>query len=190
MTLFRTVAPAAEPLTLAEAKAHMRVAHAVEDDLIAGLIRAAREEVERATGLALINQSWRLVLDGWPKGGTVLFRRGPVREVLSVTVFGADGGASLIAAETYQADTISDPARLHLEDRPPPGTALNGIEIDFTAGYGEAGTDVPDLLKRALLMLVAHWYEFRGIYGADSQPVSLPESYLRLIAAHKGPRLR
>ena len=63
MTLFRTVEPALEPVTLAEAKAHMRLGHDSEDALIAGLIRAARDEVERTTGTALIDQDWRLALD-------------------------------------------------------------------------------------------------------------------------------
>ena len=189
MTLFRTVDPAAEPLSTAEAKAHLRIAHDSEDTLLAGLVRAAREEVERATGLALIDQSWRLVLDGWPAGGLALLRRTPVREVLSVTVYDDQGAASVLAPGSYALDAVSAPARLYFTDRPSPGLVLNGIEVDFTAGFGEAGTDVPDLLKRAMLILVAHWYEFRGAFGADSQPVSLPGEYRRLIAAYRTPRL-
>lgn len=189
MTLFRTVEPAVEPITLAEAKAHLRIAHDSEDDLLSGLIRAARQEVEQATGSALIEQSWRLVLDAWPEGNVVQLKRSPVRQVLSVTVFDADGAASVLAPQDYQLDAMSSPARLYLRSRPEPGLLLNGIEIDFSVGHGEAGTDVPDLLKRAVLILVAHWYEFRGAYGPDSQPVSIPEEYRRLIAGWRGPRL-
>ena len=162
MTLFRTVEPAAEPVTLAEVKAHLRLTHASEDDLLAGLIRAAREDLERTTGMALIDQTWRLVLDSWPSQGCALLTRHPVREILSVTVFGTEGEASLIDPADYQVDTLSRPARLHFETRPEPLRILNGIEIDFSAGFGEAGTDVPDLLKRAILVLVGHWYEFRA----------------------------
>ncbi|MGF7007408.1 head-tail connector protein [Aminobacter sp. BE322] len=87
MTLIRTSAPAVEPVTLLEAKAHLRIAHVSEDALIGGLIRAAREDVERTTGLALIDQAWRLVLDGWPPGDAVTIARYPVRLILSVTTF-------------------------------------------------------------------------------------------------------
>jgi uncharacterized phiE125 gp8 family phage protein len=66
---------------------------------------------------------------------------------------------------------------------------MNGIEIDFTAGFGEAGTDVPDLLRRAILALVAHWYEFRGVYDAG-QPVSYPAGYDRMISSYRARRLR
>jgi len=82
MTLFKTVEPAVEPVTLSEVKAHLRIDGTSEDDLLGGLVRAARQDVERSTGLALIDQSWRLVLDRWPASGTVPLRIHPVREVL------------------------------------------------------------------------------------------------------------
>lgn len=75
MTLTRIAGPAVEPITLSEAKAHLRVTDTVEDALISNLIKAAREEVEQATGLALITQEWRLYLDSWPPSGLVRQRR-------------------------------------------------------------------------------------------------------------------
>ncbi len=189
MALFRTSGPDAEPLTTAECKAHLRVAHSSDDDFVAGLIRAAREEVERFTGIAMIDQDWRLTLDSWPLGDHVTIARHPVKQILSVTVYGSEGEASLIDPASYQLDPLSRPARLHFENRPAPAIAMNGIEIDLRAGHGEAGTDVPDLLKRAMMLLVAHWYEFRSEYGAGDQPVSLPNGYQRLLAGHRARRL-
>jgi uncharacterized phiE125 gp8 family phage protein len=189
MTLFRTLGPEAEPVTLGEAKANLRIDHDSEDTLIAGLIRAAREEVESTTSVAMIDQHWRLAVDELPASGMLRLRRGPVKEVLSVTLYGADGEASMLDPGLYQLDALSNPARLHFSDRPPALRAMNGIEVDFVAGHGEAGTDVPDLLKRAVLMLVAHWFEFRATFGAKDQPVSLPEGYRRLVAAYAPRRL-
>lgn len=189
MTLFRTVAPSATPVSVAEAKAVLRIAHGSEDELIGSLVGAATEEVERTTSLALIDQDWRLALDDVPRSSTVRLRRGPVKEILSVTAYGVDGEARVLDPETYLFDSISTPARLHF--RQPPGRlrTMNGIEIDFRAGFGEAGADVPDLLKRAILMLVAHWYEFRASFGAASQPVSIPDGYTRLLATYIPRRL-
>lgn len=189
MALFRTVPPGAEPLTLADCKAHLRISHDGDDALIAGLVRAAREEVESQTGVAMIDQDWRLSLDAWPAGGIVTLMRHPVKQVLSVTLHGADGEASLMDPAGYRLDGLSRPARLWVEDRPVPGAAINGIEIDFRAGFGEAGTDVPDLLKRAMLLLVAHWYEFRAAYGPDDQPVSIPQGFRRLTDGWRARRL-
>lgn len=187
MTLFRTVAPAVEPVTLSEVKTTLRLDHDGEDELIAGLIRAAREEVEASCGLALVDQDWRLALERPPRSGRVLLRRHPVREILSVTAYGSDGEASLVDPATYRLDGGGRPARLHFLAMPP--SAANGIEIDFSAGFGEAGTDVPDLLKRAMLVLVAYWYEFRASYAAADQPVSFPPGYERLIAPWRARRL-
>lgn len=189
MTLFRTVDPAAEPVTLAEVKAHLRLDHDGEDDLLNGLIRAAREDVERAAGLALIEQSWRLALDEWPREGFVAVPLHPVREILSITAYGSEGEGSVIDPASYEADTMSRPARLHFDGPPGALRALNGIEIDFTAGFGEAGPDVPDLLRRAIVLLVAHWYEFRTSYGLNDQPVSYPPGYDRMIAPFRRSRL-
>jgi len=189
MTLLRTVDPAVEPVSLNEIKRHLRIAHDSEDDFLSGLIRAAREDVERTTGVAMINQSWRLAFDRWPDNSCVPLMRYPVRAVLSVTMFGDRGEASVLGPADYQLDTLSRPARLYLERRPGPLRAMNGIEIDFSAGFGEAGTDVPDLLKRAVTLLVAHWHEFRAAYGTADQPVSYPAGYDRLIAGYRDRRL-
>jgi uncharacterized phiE125 gp8 family phage protein len=189
MALLRTAEPTVEPVTLTEAKAFLRLSGSAEDGLIEGLIRAAREDVERATGLALIDQAWRLAIDCIPRSDIVLLMRHPVREIIAVTAYGTEGEASLVGAGDYQADVVSRPARLLFIRRPQPMRAMNGLDIDFRAGFGEAGTDVPDLLRRAILVLAAHWYEFRASYGPDEQPVSYPPAYERMIASYRDRRI-
>lgn len=189
MALFRTTAPALEPVTLAEAKAHLKLDHEGEDALIEGLIRAAREEVEATTGLALVDQGWRLTLDRIPVTKVVRIACHPVRQIISVTAFGTDGEGALVEPSDYMLDPNSRPARLWFSRRPETRRAMNGIEIDFTAGFGEAGPDVPDTLRRTMLVLVAHWFEFRAAFGAESQPVSFPAGYERLVAPWRRGRL-
>jgi uncharacterized phiE125 gp8 family phage protein len=189
MTLFRTVAPDAEPVTVAELKAHLRIDGSQEDGLLGDLIRTARSEVEQATGCALLSQDWRLILDAWPVGNCVLLRCSPVREILAVTVYGADGGATVLDPAQMLLDGVSRPARLLFEAPPQPEQALNGIEIDFRAGFGEAATDVPDLLKRAIVVLAGHWFEFRASFAPSDQPVSYPPGYERLVAPFRQRRL-
>lgn len=189
MTLFCTVEPAVEPVTPAEAKAHLRIDGTADDDLLSGLIRAARQEVEQATGMALIEQNWRLALDRWPVHGTAMLKIHPLRAVQSVTLYGSEGEASVLAPDAYQVDALSRPARIHFAAISPALRMMNGVEIDFSAGYGESGADVPDLLKRAILLLVVHWYDFRAGFGPADQPVSYPAGYDRLIAGYRAGRL-
>lgn len=189
MTLIRIADPAVEPLAPEEVRAYLRLGHAGEEATLGALVAAARQEVERRTEQALIDQEWRLVLDDWPPDGVVRLRRGPVRAIRSVTVYGADGAPNPLPATSYVVDTVSEPARILFSGGPQPGIAVNGIEIDFRCGYGASGADVPDLLKRAMLMLVAEWYEYRGVVAPSEQPVSYPAGFDRLVGAFRPVRL-
>ena len=184
MTYLLIAPPAAEVLTLAEAKAHLRLDGADEDDLLSSLIRVAREHLERTTGLCLLTQSWRLYLDSLYEEGVIQIAKGPVQAIESVTVFDADGVASSPSLEGHVLDGASRPARLLLPSPLRAGRAVNGIEIDFTAGYGDSAADVPETLKRAMLTHVAQMFSCRGVVAPDEQPALIPAGYDRLVAPY------
>ena len=186
MTLARITPPAVEPVTLADMKQHLRVTHDSEDALITSLVKAAREEVEQATGLAMISQVWRLYLDCWPLSQIVLLQRAPVISVEIITVYNSAGTPSVQSLVGFVLDRASRPARLAIPNVPTePGKVLNGIEIDFTAGFGATGVDVPDGLKRAIMLLAAHWYEFRGAESFERDSAAWPPSFERIIARYR-----
>lgn len=181
--------PAAEALTLGEVKAHLRLDGVDEDALLAQLIATAREHLERETGLCLIRQKLRHYRDGWPASGVIQMTRGPVQAIDAVTIYDADGTASQVSLQGHLLDGLTRPARLWLREAPPPGRAMNGIEIDFAAGFGEAGADVPDALKRAMLTHIALMFSHRGVLTPEQQPGAVPEGYERLIAPFRMRRL-
>jgi uncharacterized phiE125 gp8 family phage protein len=182
MTITETAPPLGEPLTLAETKAHLRVETNAEDALITALIRTVREHLERQTGLSLLTRSFRLYLDDWPPARVIQIGRGPVQTIEAVTVYDAGGTPADIDSAGVVLDGQASPARLILPQHPQPGQAINGIEIDFTAGFGTTGADVPDTLKRAMLLHAALLYEFRGAVSPGDQPAAVPAGYDRLIA--------
>lgn len=189
MTYAPITPPTAEPLTLAEVKAHLRLDEVQEDALLAALITTAREHLERETGLCLMQQSWRLYLDDWPADGIIKIARSPVQVIQAFTVFDAQGAPLQVSLEDHLLDGAARPARLWLRHPAKPGRSLNGIEIDFTAGFGEAGTDVPDTLKRAMLIHIGHMFAFRGVISPEQQPAGIPDGYERLIAPFRMRRL-
>lgn len=189
MTIAELTPPVAEPITLAEAKAHLRLDGSEEDALVTALIRTAREHLERETGLALMARTFRLYLDGWPEGRVIRIGRGPVQSIETVTVYDDTGSPVEADLGGYVLDGAGHPARLMLPVRPEPARAMNGIEIDFTAGFGEGAADVPDTLKRAMLTHVAAMFELRGVLAADQQPGAVPAGYDRLIAPYRMRRL-
>jgi uncharacterized phiE125 gp8 family phage protein len=182
MTYVRITPPVAEALTLAETKAHLRLDMSDEDALVAGLIAVARDHLERSTGLCLMTQGWRLYLDSISEDGVIPIARGPVQTVESVAVYDEAGEATAVSLEGHVLDGIRRPARLMLVQGVRPGRAVNGIEIDFIAGFGATATDVPDTLKRAMLTHIAAMFSCRGLVGLDQQPAVVPEGYDRLIA--------
>ena len=189
MTYAEITPPTAEPLTLVEVKAHLRLDGAEEDTLLNGLVTAAREHLERQTGLCLMTQTLRLYLDEWPQGGVIQIARGPVQAIVNVMVHEADGTPVQVSLQDHLLDGAGRPARLWLRDPPAPGRLLNGIEIDFTAGFGTAATDVPDTLKRAMLTHVALMFTYRGAVALADQPAAIPAGYDRLVAPYCRRRL-
>ncbi|MCF1472874.1 hypothetical protein FS763_13085 [Agrobacterium vitis] len=182
MTITTLTPPQAEPLTLVDVKAQLKIDTDDEDDLLSGLITAARLHLEAETGLCLMRQSLRLYLDDWPDSEVIQLPKGPVQTIDAVTVFDENGDELHVLLKDHLLDGQARPARLWLRERPLPGRPINGIEIDFTAGFGTAATDVPDTLRRAMSLHVAAMYAFRGVVALADQPAALPVGYERLIA--------
>lgn len=180
--------PAVEPVTLGEMKAYLRVDDDdnAQDDLIAGLVKAARLMVEAASRRVLIEQRWRVVLDCWPAGGTILLPISPLIAVDRITVADLSGGTSEVPADAFETDALSDPPRVLVGDAAQPGKTRNGVSIELRAGYGTAPEAVPATLKLAIRLLVAHWFENRG--DAIGEQILPPEA-LALVAPFQRMRI-
>jgi uncharacterized phiE125 gp8 family phage protein len=191
MALVLTAAPAAEPVSLAEAKAHLRIDADDEDALLAALIAAARMFVEKTLGLGLITQGWSYFLDFWPRSSCVTLPIAPVQGVDSVTLRDVNGGATELAASDYAVDVLSLPARLVLKGGSPSVVAreLNAFEIAFTAGYGDAASDVPAPIRHALLLLVAHWFERREPVVLGLGSAEVPTTIAGLLLPYRRVKL-
>lgn len=181
--------PAAEPLTLAQVKAHLRLDGNADDALLTSLIAAARRFLEATTGLALITQRLRFYRDDWSADGLIQLAIAPLQNLESVTVYDAAGNPQVVPLAGHVLDAVSSPARLFLATQPATSRPVNGIEIDVTAGFGNTGADVPDTLARAMLMHVALMYELRGAIPSDMQPAAVPAGYDRLVSPYRPVRL-
>lgn len=183
-------APATEPVTVAEAKAHARVETTADDSYIEALITAARELVERTTGRALITQTWRMTLDAWPGGeeawwdgvreapisvldgaggAFVEIRKAPFLAITTVQTLDEDDAATTWTSSDYYVDKRHGFGRLIKRQGSVwpsiVGRDFGAIRIDFTAGYGLNASDVPVALRQAIKDIVAHWYEVREAAG-------------------------
>lgn len=189
MTHALVTPPATEPLSLAEVKAHLRVDHDREDQLIAQTLKAATQYVEFACDQKMLTQVWRQYVDCFPVTRELALTVKPVQSVAAITAFGRDGTPNALSLDDVEMVRGLLPPVLRFSAAVDPGLAVNGLEIDLVVGLGDLGVDIPDTLKRAILMLVAHWYEFRGAIPPHDQPVSLPSGFDALMRPFRGARL-
>ncbi len=175
MSPILTTPPSVEPISLAEAKAHLRVTHADDDIYINTLITAARSTVEQFCGLALLQQSWSVFHDAWPELGVFSLPLAPVLAITDLLIYGEDDVAAVLDPAHYVLDSASRPCRLVLRQGrnfPTLGRRVNGIEIKLNAGFGATADSVPAPIKQALLIIVADWYASRGDVDAGPMPLS------------------
>ncbi|MEH6951037.1 head-tail connector protein [Nitrobacter sp. NHB1] len=175
--------PAIEPWSVAEAKSFLRAENDDDDTVIASLIAAARSHVEAMTRCALIAQTWRFVLDQWPRDSRVKLGRGPLRSLVAARVYDSAGNVTSIDVDTFVIDKAA--GVIASSGRVLPGRAAAGIELDVEIGFGAAAIDVPDVLRHAVRTLVAHWYENRGLIAIGQSVAMMPASVGAMIASYR-----
>jgi uncharacterized phiE125 gp8 family phage protein len=192
MSLVLTSAPALEPVSLAEAKAHLRVDGSAEDALIQSLIVTSRLHIEAALGLALITQSWSYFLDRWPKAGRIVLPLRPVAALSHIRIWSEEGTSASLDPAAFLLDGQGMPPRLVARSDVTGASAMrpaNGIEIGFTAGFGPSADDVPATIRHALVLLVAHWYEHREPVEIGVGVNAVPAMVSDLLAPYRRRRL-
>lgn len=195
MALSLVTVPSGEPVSLDEAKTHLRVD--VEDDnaLIDALIAAAREYVEAHTRRALLTQTWDLALDSFGDRdywtcGAIRLPKAPVTAVTSITYVDGNGDSQTWSADEWDADLPSGPTARRARVYPAysysyPATRCqpNAVTIRFVSGYGAAG-DVPSAMKAAMLLLIGHWYARRESVNVGNISSELPITVDALLAPY------
>ncbi|WP_350333381.1 head-tail connector protein [Coralliovum pocilloporae] len=191
MTRLLVTPPALEPVSLADLKAHARVETDADDTLIGTYVIASRMHVEASSQLAMVNQTWRFYRDAWPEEGPLELAIRPVQSVLSITVYDEAGNPTLLDADDYRVDLVSNPIRIYPVNARARaiGQQMNGLEIEVVAGYGPTSIDVPKVLRLAILQLAAFWYDNRASLVGDSISLPIPDMIEPLVAPFRTARL-
>lgn len=179
MSLKLITAPAAEPILLATAKAHLRVDHSNDDTLITALITAARQTAEARIGRALINQTWELILDAFPVA-EIKLGLPPVSSITSVKYIDEAGVEQTLAAENYTLDGDTLPGWLlpaYGVEWPATRDVANALRIRFVAGYGADGTAVPAPIGQWMLIQIGTLYAQREAL-APGQIAEIPRGFV------------
>jgi len=178
MPLQLVTPPSEEPVSLAEAKLHLRVDVDDDDALIGALITAARQAAETQTGRQLTTARWKLVLDafpgpslmGVPAGASfslpahaVLLAKCPVQSVVAIHYLDMNGDPQAVPSSDYVLDAACEPARVTpVFGKTWPATLpqIGAVGVIFDAGYGTASA-VPEGLKSWIKLRVGSLYGHR-----------------------------
>ena len=156
-------APAAEPVTVTDAKKKMRIEHSDDDALIARLINVAIGfvDVRGALGKAMITQTW----GEWLAHPSVVYLSlGPVQSVLAIKYYDTDNALQTATLSNFHVLGTSGRTLVSPKTNyawPTTFQCDDVIKIEYVIGYGDAAADVPETVRYALLMLVSHYYENR-----------------------------
>ena len=156
MGLQLLTAPTAQPVSLEVAKEHLRIAPDDTDlDAEVGrLIRSATARAEKITQRALAVQSWRLILDRFPRGA-ISIPLPPLKSVEAITYMDATGAEQALDESAF----VVNPYGLIGQITPAMGKCwpvtapqAMALKVDFTAGYD----DLPDDIAAAILLLIGN----------------------------------
>ena len=168
--------PDGEPISLELAKLHLRVTGDSEDELIQIYVRSARKWIEERTHRSMLDQTWELSGDAFPRSAPfeIMLPLGRVSKVNNIKYF--DEAA---VEQTLTGPTSAAPGTDYQEDlnnesgpriRPTPANdwpssetdRLAAVTVQFVSGYGPKASDVPAGLVTGLLYRLTDLDEFRG----------------------------
>lgn len=173
MRLRLVTAPAVTPVDVAAARAHVEVYGSAHDDKLEAMIDAAVSNLDGPAGIlgrALVEQEWEMSLDAFP-ADCLDVPLPPLRSVSSITYIDAAGAPQTLAPAAYVVDTASAPGAItpaYGTSWPATRAQRNAVKVQFKAGYGATGDDVPAAIKQAILLMVGDLFENReaAVVGA------------------------
>ena len=172
-------AAATLPISLPEVKSRLGITDDTREAQLAAMIRSATENTERYLRRTLIDTTWTMFLDKFPGKRlpwwdgvrqiadteltdlteAIILPKPPIDSVVHVKAHKQDGTETTVTSTDYIVDTASEPGRIALKESKSWPTdalrSLNGVEVQYIAGYGPVGSDVPEPIREAIMICVS-----------------------------------
>lgn len=148
-------------------KAHLRLGTGfsdgdVQDPVLEGFLRAAIGAIEARTGKALIERAFTWTLSAWRDQSGQVMPIAPVTGVTGVVMREAGGAESVVDAGLYRLEESAVRPVLRPVGALLPAIPAGGsVVVSFTAGMAEEWGGLPADLGQAVLLLAAHYHEYR-----------------------------
>lgn len=160
----------------------------LQDGLLASFLRAALSAIEARTGKALIRRGFSVTLSQWQGPDAQSLPVAPVVQVDQLVLRDSAGGEVSVAADHYRLDRHGVAPQLRASGVSLPQIPAGGVAvIGLQAGYGSDFTDLPADLQQAVMLLAAHYYEYRDATALSEG--CMPFGVTSLIAGYRPVRL-
>ncbi|KIC08484.1 gene transfer agent protein [Leisingera sp. ANG-M1] len=180
-------------LPLAQFKAHLRLGtgfgeDSLQDDVLLGFLRAALAAIEARTGKALIIREFSLEIRHWRDREKAVLPIAPVQAVTEVTLRDAGGSETVLDGALYRFEGDTHRPRLLPAGSLLPAIPSGGLaRIEMQAGMAADWGGLPADLGQAVMLLAAHYYEYRADTGLHSG--CMPFGVTSLIERYRSQRL-
>lgn len=185
----RLVAPAVIPVTLAEVKAQCNYFESDQDALLVGYIRSAVEMAEAETSLGLITQTWQQSFRTFPSKATqslTLYRK-PIQAITDISYLDSSGAVATLGSSIYRVNGIGADRTFGYVQLasgaawPTAISAAEAITVTYMVGFGDDWNSVPEMIRQAIKVAVATWFNFREEVVMGTTVAELPWSSRALL---------
>lgn len=177
--------PAIEPVTLDEAKAHLRVDFSDDDDLITALIKTATASLESYTRTRLITQTVQVTADSFLKLRSLPVW--PVQSVVSVVYDDLDGVETTWDPALFTHRRSVKPNQIvpaYEETWPHARDHVDAVRVTLVVGYGDAAEDVPAEIRHAMKLMISELYNNRELAVVGASVADAPVTVKTLAHPH------
>ena len=187
MRAFKVVTPAtSNPITLTEAKTHLKVDTTADDTFITNLIKSATSSAQEYTNRFFIATTIQQVGDKWEDISNLF--KSPVLSVTNIKYVSTDGILTTLNSSVYFLDDVNKPARIGLKPNqsyPEIIDRLNAVQVNYVVGLAAGPDEVDEGIRQALLLTIGNWYQNRQAVVTGTIATELPMNAKFLLDQYK-----
>jgi len=177
----RTTDAASEPISVTEAKDHLKVDASDQDTYIGTLITAARTYCENYCERSFISQTWVAYLENF--SWDIELERGEVISVTTVEYYNDSDVLTTVSSTLYN---VSGRIIRPIDSWPSVNTDWpEAVVITFITGYGATEADVPEAINQAIKIMIGSWFENRQEVMVGTVPRAVPFAAHALLDQYK-----
>jgi len=187
MKTYQVITPASTyPVSLTEAKSHLKVDTTADDTYITSIIKAATQLSEEYTNRFFIDTVIEQTCSDFAQLQTLF--KSKVSAVAHVKYYDSDNSLQTLSATIYDTQLQYEPSQIQLADDKsfPEITKRNdAVVARYTVGYGSAASYVPEIIKQAVLLTIGNFYQNRNSVVIGRIATELPMNVKWLLDTYK-----